>query len=143
MNTFKHVSNTWLLAQLVHPLVFIAGLMPVGGIVDVYMFFVLYILGFIFSLPAYLLCLAFFGSILQMPYDPLVKLFIWCLASVACVITGFFLICLAFLDVRAFMEGFVFIIPGCVATVIAVLLRYKQFRNFTDLQMVYHEDDLV
>jgi hypothetical protein len=143
MNNFKHVSNTWLLAQLFHPLVFMTGWMLAGEEADVVMFFVLFIVGFIFSLPGYLLCLAFFGSILQMPYDPSVRLFLWCLVSVACVITGFLLICLVFLDVQAFFEVFVFVIPGCIATVIAVLLRHKQFRNFTNLQLVYDENNLV
>jgi hypothetical protein len=143
MNTFKHVSNTWLLAQLFHPLVFMIALMLAGERAGMDIFFILLGAGFIFSLPAYLLCLAFFGSVMNLPYDYSVKLFVWCLVSVACVITGFFLICLAFMDVRAFLEVLVFLIPGCIAAVIAVLIRHKQFRNFTNPQMAFNENHLV
>jgi hypothetical protein len=143
MKTFKHVSYTWLLAQLFHPLIWMMAGLITGGQVEEDILILLVVFGFVFSLPGYLLCIVFFKEVAKMNYIRFVKLLVWCLVTVACIATGFLFICVSFFETRLFMGEFRLVIPGSIAAVLAILCRYQQFIHFDNLQMISDENNMV
>lgn len=143
MKTFKHVSYTWLLAQFFHPLIWMmAGLITEGQMEeDILILFIVF--GFVFSLPGYLLCIVFFKEVAKMNYIRFVKLLVWCLVTVACIVAGFLFICVSFFETRLFMGEFRLVIPGSIAAVLAILCRYRQFIHFNNLQLNSDENNMV
>lgn len=101
------------------------------------------VFGFIFSLPAYLLCIVFFEPVAKMNELCLVKLLVWCLVTVACIATGFLFICVILWGTRFFIEELWLVVPGSIAAILAILCRYRQFIRFAHFQMNSHEHNMV
>jgi len=144
MKTFSHVSNTWLLAQIFHPLMFVITAIITGEESDIGSFAIIaLIFGFIFSLPAYLLCMVFFQPVMQMDHHHLVRLFAWILVVILCIVIGFLFVCITIFDVELFIQEFSLAVPGCLAALLAILCRYRQFINFGNLQIDSYENNRV
>ncbi len=143
MKTFKHVSYTWLLAQLFHPFIWMMAGLITGGHVEEDILILLVVFGIIFSLPGYLLCIVFFKEVAKMNYIRFVKLLVWCLVTVACIVTGFLFLCVSLFETRLFMGEFRIVIPGSIAAVLAILCRYRQFILFNHLQLNSDENNMV
>ena len=143
MKTIKHVTYTWLISQVFHPLIFMIGVVITGSEPNSIALLVSIVFGFICSLPAYLLCLAFFQPVIQSGQPYVTRLVVWCFVVVVCIIAGFLLICVILFDMELFIQEFYLAIPGCIAAVLAILCRYAQFINFRNLQMNSYEDSMV
>lgn len=143
MKTFKHVSYTWLLAQLFHPLIWMMAGAIMGSQMEEDVLILFTVIGCVWSVPAYLLCLVFFSQVAKMNDPGFVKLLVWCLVAVACIGIDFLFVCVVFLGTRLFMEMFWLVIPGSVAAVLAILCRYQQFIHFNNRQISSDENNMV
>ena len=143
MKTFKHVSYTWLLAHIFHPLIWIVTGAIMGSHMEEDILILVLVVGFVWSVPAYLLCLVFFGQVAKMDYPCFVKLLVWCLVAVACIGMDFLFVCVVFWETGSFVEMYWLVIPGSIAAVLAIFCRYQQFIHFNHHQINSNENNMV
>ncbi len=134
MKSFVYVSNTWLLAVLLHPFIFLFGTILFGGEMPDEILFVIAVLGFFFSLPAYFLCIVCLPGVLSMKANIVFQFLSWLFAISTCVFVCDILLSLLFgssLDVLK--ETIVLSLPGLIAAWISAVIRFNQFKNlFTE-----------
>ncbi len=126
-----YVFNTWLIANLFHPLIYIFFCPEFSndgdpGIVGVYLLGFIY--SFIFSLPFLLLAFTGFYFLKRLPFDGGVNFCIW---LGYCVSILFIIPVLIIGIIDAFehfeLSDFAFMLPSAIAVTISILIRYRQF----------------
>jgi len=127
MESFKHVSNTWLLAQLIHPFIFYGFMAIADGWTDFTYIVLLVVFSFLFSLGGYVLCIFSFHLISRINLSISQKFFFWLVAMMLCIGAGLYLTCVLLFESQLFMEIIFLIVPGMIAAVIAACIRFKQF----------------
>lgn len=145
---FLHTFYTWLLSNLLHPLLFMilsvvrkgsAGSFCSDNLIIELSFFTA---SLIISLPCLLVGWLNLYLIISSPYSGNSKFLIWVITAPLLVFLEFLFILVIsdFLEI----EFLVFSIPGMVAVMIAILIRYKQFRKLSHLLKINnHETNLV
>ena len=124
---------TWVIANLLHPLIWIAwAAIDGGGILSVNLFqvYFLHLLwSFLFSLPSLFIGRLLAYAIKYIPVTTNQKYFTWILLAILIPLVN--LIILQYIEKDFFKEfhpeG---AIPASIAVMIAVLIRIKQFRKF-------------
>jgi hypothetical protein len=142
MKTFKHITYTWLLAQVFHPFIFMITVSDFRG--DFEALWLLLLFGFLFSVPGYVFCLLLFYVVIKIKTTIPIRFIIWILTAVLCVIAGVFFI--VFVDSKSFFfEAFAIVIPGCIAAVLSILCRYGYFVKLcnSEKENEYENDDTL
>ena len=130
---FLNVFYSWLIAQVLHPVVYIVALWAISGyfgmsaaaVADIFYFFAF---GLIVSLPSLLLGWLCMGLIVHSSYTTLAKFLLWIVATAILVILNFWIIIL-FIDRGFQFQDFIIAIPGIISIWIASIIRYKQFQK--------------
>lgn len=137
MERFNHVTNTWVLSIGFHTVLWAAWLLYLDGSVALGMVAFMIPAGFLFSAPAYLLCLWWIKYIVCLPWCATGRLALWLSAALFSIWVSLqvsFLFLLQEFNFR--LETLCLIIPGTLGAVLSILIRYKQFfqliRNATD-----------
>ena len=148
----KHVLNTWLLANLFHPLLFSLGCLVFYNNAESFMLFGSLIAGLVFSLPALLLCIIFLPALIYSPGSLLEKICIWCLAVAGGIIITAMALCLIFIDIDFFLSSWLYFLPGVLSAVLSIIIRITQFQNLaraiasqnkiSNDQNTYHEHNI-
>jgi hypothetical protein len=140
MTPVKHVINTWLLANVLHPFVFCGQVLIMQGGVDVGLFPVVFFMGMLFSLPALLFCSTFIYSVRRLSLGMSISFTLWVLLG----LVGFLLcswLVKGYFDIKPEdMTGF---IPALLSSAIAVMLRLPQFETLLTTKTINNESDLV
>lgn len=143
MKSVKHVTNTWLVALHLFPLLFLFYDVFSSGGTEVYLLLPLAFFGMLFSLPAFLLCLLFITLVLHAPLTATAKLWVWVLAVSIAIIMGAVLMSLLFFDSGIVQELMPFIACALLAALLSILLRLRSFFHLVILQNKIYEKDLV
>lgn len=129
MNTFKHVTNTWLVAQLFYPSVFYIymGISKRVWEVDVQLITLVIPFSFVFSICSYFLCILFFNLVksTKLPFNW--KFYLWIIMVCFSIPLGIYFTCGFLGDFGFFFEIKFFFIPGIIGAILSILFRYEQF----------------
>jgi hypothetical protein len=128
MESFKHVSNTWLVAQLLYPFIFYGLIMIVGWEwADLSYAPLLVVCSFLFSLGGYVLCIFSFNVLWRIKLPIRQKFFLWMITMMVCILVGVYFVGLLFFEAGIFVEMLILVVPGLVAAILAACIRFKQF----------------
>jgi hypothetical protein len=129
-----HVFNTWLIANLLHPvMVIVCGVF--GGYWGwgdelMYGIFHLFIYSVVFSLPCLAVALGILSLIKRAPLEAITKFFVWLFLCASLPAISFIIIMTLFLKDSLLIGGLIFILPATLAVFITILLRFKPFLNY-------------
>lgn len=130
MKIFKHVSNTWFLAHLLHPIVFYGYfLLVLKDPMDFEALLSLFVGALIVSLPSFLLCQVFIHLVLLLPLAIIGRFFSWVLLSFASILINIIFLGLLLGDNLINQTDGKFFIPSFIATFLAILFRYRFFHE--------------
>lgn len=141
---FSHVFRTWGLANLIHPVTFIAFVFIDEGkwtmtMDDVGFLFIFYLLSFLISIPSLVIARIFIYPIIRFNLSPYEKLILWIIAifiSIVLNFCGFILILngwsVSDLTGWSDLTGFYFLIPSAIASLLAILVRIRSFFLLND-----------
>jgi hypothetical protein len=128
MESFKHVSNTWLVAQMINPLVFYGFTSIVWqDWADIYFIPLLLFFSFLFSLGGYVFCILSFNLLWRLKFSDYKLFLVWIVTMSICIVMGIYFTCLILLDFRTFFEIRLLVIPGIVSAIMAACIRFKYF----------------
>ena len=102
----------------------------------------LYLFGFLFSVPSFLICYAGLRFLIQCDLSYETRLLLWLLVSAGSTVTAFSL-CLLLFDLRTVIELLPFVLAAVVATWVSILIRFNQFIYFMHIKTKEYENDLV
>lgn len=147
---FLHAFYTWLVANLLHPLMLAAGLIATTTVNVNFSFssetisnlFQFLFYSMLFSLPCLLLSWLFLGIIVFSGYPWPVKFILWLFVTALLIFLEMFVI-LYLSEEEIEWELLLFALPATGATWIAIALRWNQFKNLIIQQTKNYEDDLV
>lgn len=131
-NFYRYLFFTWMVAHMLHPVVFgiycsaIEGDQLFFGWNNLGSVLSFTCLGIIISMPALCLSALSLQAILRISHGPVVALVLWVIAVIASIIMAAYFTLIMFIGFFRFQFLGVFL-PGMIAGVIAVLIRYKQF----------------
>jgi hypothetical protein len=139
MRMFAHIFNTWALAQLLHPLLFLFYLVVMGSTaVEFWIGWIFFIFFFsVFaSIPSLLMAWILFYMISNAELTMGEQLIAWFVSAVAAILLNFILVSLA---VDRIIDGKTFYIlpPAMAAVVSSILIRLRSFFQF---QLTYKLD---
>lgn len=136
MSSFKHVSNTWFVAQLFHPLVFYIaiGINENEWMPNPVFTVAIFVGGFLFTICSYLLCFLFFELVRSVPFAVPWKLCLWIISVCVCIPMGVMFTCSIFFGFTRVSEIWPLVIPGMIAAVLSILFRYDQFASIMNHQ---------
>lgn len=138
-----HVTNTWLLGVAINPFLFTIALGLFDADWNVAIFTASSILGFFFSLPAYVACLVSAKLIMELPIGAKLRFAIWLITIATTVPVTF---CMAFallFGASEFYDLWWISAPGSFSALLAGLFRHKQFFKQLNYQMTFYENDSV
>lgn len=144
---FLHTFYTWIIANLLHPVfIFFAVYFIDGHFIfgtNFFEFFFLAILySFAFSIPCLLIGWLCFYLVSTTPLTLEAKFLTWLIAAPVLVFLEMFIILLIIGQIDT--ELLLYSMPGMAATGIAILVRYRQFQNFFNVnKTTNHETDMV
>ncbi len=146
MRTFIHTLNTWLVANLVHPVIFIIYFLLLndreGNNWGAGFFFV-GVFSFFLSIPSLLIACFFQYVITNSNFSLLEKYIVWMIAVVGSIVLNFMGLDILF-DLDLTGEAYKIQPPSIIAAILSILVRYKQF---VALQLNYksteNENNLV
>ena len=145
---FLHTFYTWILSNLLHPILFILLMIIKGNDAEVFdsRFFTetatFLAVSLIISLPCLLLAWLCLYLILSSPYSTETKFMLWLTTGPSLVFLEFLFLFLI-INVMEF-EIFLFSCPGIAAVGISILIRYRQFEKLIYIPKIdNHETDLV
>ena len=144
---FLHTFYTWLLANLLHPLIFFlaALIMREAPGFDQNLFEIFYLLlfySFCFSLPCLLLGWLCLYLIICSPYSDDAKFILWLVTAASLIILEFLVI--LFIGDLTDLALLLFSLPGVAALSASILIRYKQFKKLIHIPKIKnHETNLV
>lgn len=130
---FCHTLNTWLIAQLLHPLIyeiyfFYRSPGEAGLFSNVFFIFIVTAVFFL-SIPSLFIARLFLGWLTKANVSVYKKLFIWIIAAEFAIFINFSGL-LWLMDGRILMEAFDMIIPAAITAFLIIVLRIKQFFVF-------------
>jgi hypothetical protein len=135
MKIFLHVLYTWLLANVIHPFVFVIAEMIMYGNndIDPFIFFLIFFISILFSIPA--LLIVWLGSIeiLKTNYSGLEKLFLWYLLAITVTFVDFVLIISCIFRENLSFNDLGIVLPALVATFLSISIRYKYFLQLNNI----------
>lgn len=131
MKAFKHVGYTWLLAQLIHPLIFYCfTLLNSGWEVDIGSLLSFFIGSFLISLPAFILCLLFINIVPVLKISVTGNFIIWLALASTSIFINVVLLILLLGDTRLFLTEWDLFFPSLIAAIVSILIRYRQFGGY-------------
>lgn len=143
MERTNYVVNTWMLAVLIHPVLFTVGFFILEGELPILLFFYTLPMGLLFSIPAFLLSLLIYTPLKNADIGSRIKFIIWSLLSLSTIPVGFYLFCALFFGLELFSDLIIVIIPGCVSALLSILIRNKQFFQLLKQQNTFYDTNLV
>jgi hypothetical protein len=143
MKNFLYVSTTWLVSNILHPFVFIGSCHLIYGSTPSDLFFPVLIFGFLFSIPAYILCLIAFKMVRLAECSIVLKLWSWLVSLALCISGGAVFINLVFGGFTQNIDDLLLLTaPAILSAWLATLFRYKQFVSLFNTQhenRYYHQ----
>ncbi|MDB5196386.1 MAG: hypothetical protein JWP88_757 [Flaviaesturariibacter sp.] len=136
----KHVTNTWLFANGLHPVIFCLYQIVREGNTEIGIFPSVFVLGLLFSIPAYCFCIAAFYAIKRLGLNTTFSFVLWLLAGLAAFIISVGLAKSYFDWDNGSLVSFA---PALFASVIAALLRFPFFEVAILSKKADHESHLV
>lgn len=144
---FLHTFNTWFLANLLHPLIMLAGMIAThehaNSIFSTESFSIL-VLGFIFSifcsLPSLFLSWGLLQIIVSACDTILEKVIAWLLVTALLIVLEVLVIRLIIND-QFEIRGLLLSLPAIAATWIAIGIRWKQFMNLSYQHEVSNDEN--
>jgi hypothetical protein len=137
MELFNHVFNTWLLAVLLMPFIQIVNIGFTHESLELMLIFTL--AGLLFSIPSFLLCLLSFSWIVTLLVPVKGRFVYWCIAAITSVVMGLYFIFFLLFGEGSLMDGITLTWPGIAATLLSVIIRYRQFASFFGSKETYDE----
>jgi len=126
INIAQHVFITWLVAHLLHLLLFVLFMLMAGGKGEPDMVLLVVVWGILFSIPALIACMFVVWLIVKLPIsNPVFALLLWMVFALASVVGC----CMVLVGPDVFRYGFTLILPSILACMIAILIRCDQFEN--------------
>lgn len=133
MERVNHVTNTWLLSVGFHAVLWAAWLLYSDGIEAFEMMVFMIPVGFLFSSPAYLLCLWWIKYVVRLPWPATGRLALWMCAALFSIWISFQVTSLFLMQEFSFrLEDLSLVVPGALGAVLSILIRCKQFFQLTD-----------
>ena len=132
MKMFVHTFNTWLVANLIHPVIFIIyflWLNDTGGNDWAAAIFFIGIFSFFLSIPSLLIAWFFQYVITNTNFSSWEKFVAWIMSVVVAIFLNFASLKLLF-DVVTWSEIEEILPPSVMAAVLSILIRHKQFFAF-------------
>jgi hypothetical protein len=147
---FSHAFTTWLLANLLHPLIWFIYLVSTGNnnsdtfsAESVSILLLVFFYSLIFSLPCLLLSRGLLQVIALTKDNFLVKFIAWLFANALLIVLEVWVIILLLTGGNE-IELLLFSLPAIAATWLAIAIRWKQFKNLILQQKTNdHENNLV
>jgi hypothetical protein len=147
---FSHAFTTWLLANLLHPLIWFIYLVITGNNYNYTfsaesfsMLFIGFFYSLIFSIPCLLLSWCLLQIIAFMNDNHLVKFIAWLFGNALLIVLEVWIIILLLTGGKE-PELLLFSLPAIAATWLAIAIRWKQFKNLILHQKTNdHENNLV
>lgn len=135
MKLFLHAFNTWLVAHLLHPLIFAAWYVVLSkeGLNMGSFFLLFFIVSVFLSIPAFFVLWPLLYLISKGPFSVSDKLFLWVVAILLLLFASFSFF-LFFSDGGIKWEEIEFMLPAALSAILSTLLRRTAFLN---LQMGY------
>lgn len=135
MKLFLHAFNTWLVAHLLHPLIFAAWYVAVSneGLNMASFFLLFFIISVFLSIPAFFVLWPLLYLISKGPFSVSDKLFLWVVVILLLLFASFSFF-LFFSDGGIKWEEIEFMLPAALSAILSTLLRRTAFLN---LQMTY------
>lgn len=131
MHYTKHLLNTWLLAVVLHPLLFSAGFLVLEGQVEVYVFIGSLVAGLALSLPVLALCVFLLPLVISAARTIQEKIIYWCMAVGGSIVTAILLVALLFGEKELLYTNWIIFLPALFAAILSVLLRFNQFERLS------------
>jgi len=127
---FLNVLYSWLIAQILHPILFAVSLWLLNGrfFLDAGYIFCFTAVSFVVSLPCLLLGWLCMGFIIHYNYTITGKFFIWLATSAVLVLLTLWIIILSF-DGGVDPEALLAALPGILSIWLASVIRWKQFHK--------------
>jgi len=141
---FLNVFYSWLIAQVFHPILFIASLWLLDGrfFINVEYIFFFLLISILVSLPGLLAGWLCMGLIAYSNYTITAKFFMW-LATTALLVILTLWIVILFFDGGLQLEFLLAAIPGILSIWIASVIRLKQFHKLIYSVNRIPEDDML
>lgn len=144
---FLHTFYTWVLANLIHPVMFFLATLIVGdasgfnqNLFESYFLYLVY--SFCISFPCLFLGWLSLYIILVTPGSDDVKFFLWLVTAPAVILFEFLVILVLFDLIK--LEILLFSVPGIAAIGVSILVRYQQFKKLIHTPKIEnHETNLV
>lgn len=147
---FLYTFNTWLIANLLHPLIIMAfgfviygheGILFYADVVKGYL--LVLVISLLCSLPSLLIGWFLLGIVVLSDYTPLARLVMWLVCSAILVFLEVLVMAIIVREPLS-LETFSLAVPGVLAASAAIIIRYNQFRKLiSSLQTNDHENNLV
>jgi hypothetical protein len=136
---FLHIFYTWIIANLLHPVFMMLGIFILNeSTASDSEFFEIYLLivfcSFIVSVPCLLFSWFSLYLISNTPYTTDAKYLVWLVTVSLTVFLEVFVILLIVDDVNS--TTLLFSVPGVAATIVAIMLRYWQFKNLIQIMEI-------
>ena len=142
---YLYVAATWLIANLVHPLMLFLVYGAEDFAMDILGFglqFVIY--SFLFSIPSLFLSFLVMYVIFKLPLSSAGRYISWVISAPVIVVINYWLVFNVIFNTRMGKEGLEFMLPAMIAVVLAILIRYASFfRAVADFNKQENERDLV
>lgn len=142
---YLYVAATWLIANLVHPLMLFLVYGAEDFDMDILGFglqFVIY--SFLFSIPSLFLSFLVMYVIFKLPLSSAGRYISWVISAPVIVVINYWLVFNVIFNTRMGKEGLEFMLPAMIAVVLAILIRYASFfRAVADFNKQENERDLV
>lgn len=129
-----HVFNTWVVANMLHPIIMVMyGLM--GGYWNwngemIYCTFQLFIYSLVFSLPCLFVAGCIMWLVKRSPLDPGVKLMSWLFLCTSLPTICFLIVTAIISNELMLISDLIFILPATLAVFISILVRVKPFFQY-------------
>lgn len=141
MRYSMHVFNTWLLAQIIHLLVFHVWMLIEGSHLGLDSLFQWFSLGVVFSIPAMALCILLCNPLSRLHVNKWIRLLVWAFVASTAVLITVYMIAVLSGGAGFFMQLYTLTLPGCIAAFISVIIRFRQFFNLKHLKITLNEND--
>ena len=127
VNIALHVFLTWLVAHLLHPLLFVISAGMLGDNEAVELVMLVFFYGILFSIPALFAGMLVVFMIVRLPVKNTgLAAVLWLLSATGSILgCGYFLL----MGGSIFGDGFLFILPAILSCLIAILVRINQFER--------------
>ena len=144
---FLHTFYTWLIANLLHPLMFLfffffrdGSFSSLFNAETPEICLLIFIFSLLISLPALLAGWLMLGMIVLSSYTVMARFMMWLICASALVLLSFLLLSL-FLDGVIDPEIISLSVPGIVAASFSICIRYKHFRKLISSLYPEEQDD--